>query len=120
MASRTRQTIVDTGVGNKGVSGPWIAVFIVLFAVLTILGVYAVLALWPPSLAEGATDTTSRLTPFGINAELTREQNFLLMVAVLGAIGAMAHVIRSFFKYVGERQLLWSWIPSYLLTPIVG
>jgi hypothetical protein len=51
---------------------------------------------------------------------LPREQNLLLIVAILGGLGAILHVLRSFFKYAGERGLLWSWIPSYFLIPFVG
>jgi hypothetical protein len=32
----------------------------------------------------------------------------------------MGHVLRSFFKYVGERNLIWSWMPQYVLIPALG
>src|SRR4029079_15183098 len=51
---------------------------------------------------------------------IERERGLLLLVAIAGVAGSMAYVIRSFFKYVGGRRLVWSWVPSYLLTPLVG
>ncbi len=51
---------------------------------------------------------------------LDRERSLLLVVAIGGALGAMAHVLRSFYGYVGERHLVWSWVPSYFIIPMVG
>jgi IPT/TIG domain len=51
---------------------------------------------------------------------LDRERSLLVVVAIGGALGAMAHVLRSFYNYVGERHLLYSWVPSYFIIPMVG
>jgi len=43
---------------------------------------------------------------------------WLMMLA--GALGAILHGLRSFYWYVGNRQLVWSWIPMYFFLPIIG
>lgn len=117
----------DTGVGRQAVEWPWVVVLNVIFIVTSLLLIYAAMAFWPPALpAAGATSTISTAEPktspvfFGMTIGMTREQNLLLLVAILGGLGAMAHVLRSFFKYVGERVLLWSWVTQYFLIPFVG
>ena len=44
----------------------------------------------------------------------------ILLVIVLGALGAQIRCIRSLSWYVGNRKLKQSWIPTYLLSPLVG
>lgn len=44
----------------------------------------------------------------------------LCLVAISGALGAMVHVIRSFYRYVGDRQIKRSWVPMYFLLPFSG
>jgi hypothetical protein len=116
----------DTGIGKRGVTGIWVIAISVLFVVETLVLLYAVMIFWPPTLALTATGQTSGIPPdttavfFGNTIVMTREQNLLLLMAVLGGLGAMGHVFRSFFKYVGERGLIWSWVPQYVLIPFVG
>jgi len=49
-----------------------------------------------------------------------QETRLLLIVAFAGALGSLVHALRSFYKYVGNRQLVWSWLTMYLLLPFVG
>lgn len=140
----------DTRVGSSAVGAISVSVLIVFFASTTVMLLYAVLIFWPPDCPAASQPTGSAVatpvpaaTPaagepessatatsctnggqtalafWGVNLA-NREQNLLLLVATLGALGAMGHVLRSFFKYVGERHLVWSWVPSYVLTPFVG
>src|SRR5262245_49150673 len=44
----------------------------------------------------------------------------LRIVLLAGALGGLLHAIRSFVWYVGNRDLRWSWVPTYLTLPIVG
>jgi hypothetical protein len=117
----------DTGVGRLAVGWPWVVALNLVFIVMSVLLIYAAMAFWPPTLpAVGGTPpiSTAELTTspvfLGVTIPMTREQNLLLLVAILGGLGAMAHVLRSFFKYVGERKLLWSWVTQYFLIPFVG
>ena len=50
---------------------------------------------------------------------VTDERMFFL-VLLAGALGGLVHALRSFFWYVGQRELVWSWTPMYLLLPITG
>lgn len=72
------------------------------------------------SCPQGSEFARTEFSFWGHSVTLNREQNLLMLVVLLGALGAMGHVLRSFFKYVGERKLVWSWVVSYLLTPFVG
>lgn len=50
---------------------------------------------------------------------LTGKKVIWLMI-LAGALGAIAHGLRSFSWYVGNRQLVWSWIPLYFFLPFIG
>ena len=44
----------------------------------------------------------------------------IILVIVLGALGAQIRCVRSVWWYVGNRGLKRSWVPMYLLSPLVG
>lgn len=44
----------------------------------------------------------------------------LMMVVLLGALGGSLHLVSSLVKYVGNRQLMRSWLLNYLASPIIG
>jgi hypothetical protein len=48
------------------------------------------------------------------------EGDVLFMVMLLGALGGFLRLASSLANYIGNRQLLKSWIIYYLLTPIQG
>lgn len=110
----------DTRVGMSPV--PWwmIALTALFFIALSALLVYSLWQFWPASVAEGEAADGSRYTFLWWTIGLSQEKNLLIVVAVAGALGAMAHVLRSFLRYVGERRLLYSWLLSYYVTPMVG
>ena len=115
-----KYSVQDSGVGANAVGYVGVIVFSVVFIALSLVQLYATVVLWPPELAEDAATTDSTIKFLWWSFTITREQHFLLLVAVLGGLGAMAHVMRSFFKYVGERQLIWSWMVSYFVIPFLG
>lgn len=123
---QTKKAAPDTGIGRRGVTAPWVILISLMFVVESLVLLYAVMVFWPPTLQLTATGQQTGSPPattaafFGNTIVMTREQNLLLLMAILGALGAMGHVFRSFFKYVGERGLLWSWMPQYVLIPFVG
>jgi len=57
---------------------------------------------------------------YGLITVSGRETLLLVAVALGGAIGSMVHALRSFYWYVGHRDFVRSWIPLYLLRPVVG
>jgi len=48
------------------------------------------------------------------------EQAVLWMVILMGALGGFLRLASSMANYVGERQLLRSWVIYYILTPLQG
>src|SRR5262249_25323302 len=68
------------------------------------------------SAATGATagpsPSTTPLPPL--------ERDILLMVMLMGALGGFLHLTSSLAIYVGNRDLLRSWVIYYLLMPVEG
>jgi hypothetical protein len=60
------------------------------------------------------------LTIAGLNLRLSKESGFFIVVILLGALGAMVHVLRSFSWYVGNRSLRTSWLITYYMWPAIG
>lgn len=48
------------------------------------------------------------------------QSSILLLVLLAGALGGTLHSIRSFYWYVGNRDLKWSWVPMYAFRPLTG
>jgi hypothetical protein len=44
----------------------------------------------------------------------------VLLVLLAGALGGLVHALRSFFWYVGQRDLKWSWVAMYFLLPFTS
>jgi hypothetical protein len=114
----------DSKVGVGGVSGIGVIALTAVFVGYALVLVYAAMAFWPPTLPLSSDPTAvppaTTTTFFGQTVTIAREQNLLLLVAVLGSLGAMAYVLRSFYMYVGQRRLRWSWVASYFTTPFLG
>jgi len=82
----------------------------------------------PPAHVEGRVDVVvsdgqSRDTSLAfytyVCPPLARKDVIWLMILV-GALGAIIHALQSFYCYVGNRKLKWSWIPMYFILPFVG
>jgi hypothetical protein len=48
------------------------------------------------------------------------DADLILVVILAGALGGVIHAIRSFWWYVGNRELVWSWSLMYILLPFTG
>jgi hypothetical protein len=93
----------------------------ILIAAASALGLYALWRFWPPVLpTSGTPQASTTFLYFGWHVSLTRDQQFLLLVALAGGLGAMLHGLRSLATYVGERYLFRSWLLYYALLPLVG
>jgi len=68
----------------------------------------------PPTSTDSADDQTKKTKPG------PTEQAVLWMVILLGALGGFLHLASSMANYVGNRQLLRSWIVYYILIPFQG
>jgi hypothetical protein len=109
-------------VGNSpvGVLGIGTAAAVLLLAAALLL--YVLVATWPPepSTAGTAAPTTYPVALFTLPLTMSRETGLFLIVASVGALGGMVHSLRSFYWYVGNRDLKWSWMLMYLMVPVVG
>jgi len=95
-----------------------ILLFVVFVCLIAGFG-YAVVAIWPPDCVNNQCPAlTARL--FFWSVALERAENLLLLVGAMGALGALIHVTSSFADYVGNRQLLWSWVWWLLLRIPIG
>jgi hypothetical protein len=76
----------------------------------------------PPQPAPTATPapTPGRARAFGFDFEIWDEVRLLWIVILAGALGSLVHALRSVYWYVGNRNLVWSWLGKYLLIPFSG
>jgi hypothetical protein len=47
-------------------------------------------------------------------------KDVIRLMILVGALGAIIHALRSFTWYVGNRCLIWSWVPMYFFLPFIG
>jgi hypothetical protein len=45
------------------------------------------------------------------------DRTLVMLILFAGALGGLVHALRSFFWYAGHQELLWNWVPMYLLLP---
>lgn len=87
-----------------------------LFALMAILLFYFVVKIWPTS----SLSCDEKVMLFGRDYKICLEQRFLLLMILGGALGATIHLVISFTAFIGNRSFVSSWIPWYLLRPLVG
>jgi hypothetical protein len=101
------------------VSTPAIVLLFLVFVFLIAGCGYAVVAIWPSDCVNNqCAPHTAHL--FFWSVPLERAENLLLLVAAMGALGALIHVTSSFADYVGNRQLVLSWVWWLLLRVPIG
>lgn len=54
------------------------------------------------------------------NCPLPASAELFWLVILAGALGSTVHAIRSLFWYIGNRELVRSWVPMYVLLPLNG
>jgi hypothetical protein len=110
-----------TAVGGSAVSAAGVVTLAMLMAVVSLLALYGLWRFWPAAPpATGSAPAMAKFSYFSWSLSLTRDQQFFVVTALAGAIGAMLHGLRSLSTYIGERYLFRSWIPYYALLPFVG
>ena len=60
---------------------------------------------------------TSEVSFVGWKFKVREETRLLLLVVCGGALGSLVHGLRSIYWYIGNRSLVWSWVPKYLIQP---
>jgi hypothetical protein len=106
--------------GERHVGAFVIVLLLVVVVGLAALSLYGLWSWWP-SESAGRLPATSKMVHFlGFDRKASRESLFFVMVAFAGALGAIVHSLRSLVIYVGNRELRWSWVPFYLVRPVIG
>jgi hypothetical protein len=110
-----------TAVGGSSVSAPGVVILAIFVAAVSLFALYGLWRFWPaPSPATGSAPAAATFSYFNWHLSLTRDQQFFVVTALAGVIGAMLHGLRSLSTYIGERYLFRSWIAYYALLPLVG
>jgi len=76
-------------------------------------------AITPRVLPDSTLDPTC-VTLFGTSFALWAEHRLLAIVVICGALGGLLHGLRSLGWYIGNRALKRSWLPYYVMLPLVG
>lgn len=120
-ARNRAQPQAQTTVGGSPVSVAGVVILGMLLAGVALLALYGLWRFFPaPPPVTGSAPATATFRYFSWRLSLTRDQQFFVLAAFAGAIGAMLHGLRSLSTYIGERYLYRSWIAYYALLPIVG
>jgi hypothetical protein len=125
------------GPGSSRVGVPGIVGILTYLVTVAALLLYVLIAVWPvaapakvsPPTADVAEPQTTQEEPppvltdvtfLGMTGKISDEQRLLILVIAAGALGSLVHALRSAYWYVGNRNLVRSWIPKYLLLPFCG
>jgi hypothetical protein len=111
--------------GNVYVPYYMIVFLFVLSGALAVLVLYSLVTWWPEAVKAGPNaGETSRASQsvawLWWEGNVQRETLFFVVVALGGMLGGLVHTFRSLSWYVGNRNLLWSWVPFNLMLPVVG
>jgi IPT/TIG domain len=101
-----------------------IAVMALIAAVLGLLLVSALIAIFPAAKAATATaDSGKQAVPllFGLfNPKLDSDATLLLLVTLASAVGSFVHIATSFANYAGRNRFETSWVCWYALRCPIG
>lgn len=73
-----------------------------------------------PSPSASPSPSPPIVTIFWWQFGLEDEQRLLLLVLLGGALGTLVHSLRSVYWYVGNRNLVMSWMAMYFMLPFAG
>lgn len=110
-----------TEVGASLVGPVGIALITVYLILVSILLLYSLVQFWPPAApAAGSAPTPSPVAFLFWTFSVSDEVRLIFIVAMAGALGSLVHALRSLYWYVGNRELVFSWLVKYILLPFVG
>jgi hypothetical protein len=64
--------------------------------------------------------TPGKISAFGREFKIWDEVRLLWIVILAGALGSLIHAMRSVYWYVGNRNLVRSWLAKYFVMPFTG
>ncbi len=95
-----------------------ITIYLILFLIFLL---YGLVQFWPPTAStSGGSPSASTVTFFFWPISISDDIRLILIVAMAGALGGLVHTLRSLYWYVGNRELVWSWMLMYVLRLFVG
>ncbi|MCL4538324.1 MAG: hypothetical protein M1378_01755 [Bacteroidetes bacterium] len=107
--------------GQKRVGPVGIGLLIAYVIILSLIAVYGLISFLPGSTSTVAAVAASSPISFFIwTFQASQEVRLFITVALAGLLGSLVHVLRSLYWYIGNRALTSSWVPKYVLIPIVG
>jgi hypothetical protein len=74
----------------------------------------------PATPAATPSATPGRVSAFGREFNIWDEVRLLWIVILAGALGSLIHAMRSVYWYVGNRNLVRSWLAKYFVMPFTG
>ncbi|MGD0339947.1 MAG: hypothetical protein ABSB78_14295 [Bacteroidota bacterium] len=109
------------GVGNRPVGPVGIVLLIIYFIALSTLIFYSLIQFLPEKTSsEAAAGGVPAMTYLYWNMTIPGEIRLFITVGLAGTLGSLVHALRSLYWYIGNRALVRSWIPKYVLMPFVG
>jgi len=87
---------------------------------LSLLTIYSMIQFLPDEALTENSKTSSAINYLIWQIRVTPETQLFITVALAGLLGSMVHALRSLYWYVGNRKLVTSWIPKYILMPFAG
>lgn len=111
--------------GEKATARPVGAVGVVLLTLyligLSILAVFGLIQFLPEKVLAGSQPANSSAVCFMFwTFSVSPEMRLFITVALAGLLGSLVHALRSLYWYLGNRAFVRSWIPKYILMPIIG
>jgi len=70
--------------------------------------------------AASPSATPGKVSAFGREFKIWDEVRLLWIVILAGALGSLIHAMRSVYWYVGNRNLVRSWLAKYFVMPFTG
>lgn len=74
----------------------------------------------PSTPAATPSATPGKVSAFGREFNIWDEVRLLWIVILAGALGSLIHAMRSVYWYVGNRNLVRSWLAKYFVMPFTG
>lgn len=115
------------GIGERPVGRTVVIFFMAYLIIFSGFLLYGILQFWPisqvqpnPAPKEGIPSPDIAVSFLFKTFSVSSEKRTLLIVILSGALGSLVHALRSFYKYVGNKALVWSWLAMYIMLPFVG